>query len=195
MATYGSRLSKYIFGLRSTLATHLFKSFLPFLLRLLDHRSRTRSFASLVTGYATGLLLPLSPVLDHLTPHLLSGRRSGLFFSLFARILAPPWILRKRIRLAIILHDRFSSALLGFMFLCLFLASRSRHRIVYGFLGGTYSEIGNPRRSCPFDHSVTQQCFLFWPLSLCDFGIQLYDSILLRASPSPQYWLEAPCTG
>jgi len=43
-------------------------------------------------------------------------RRIGLSFWLFARILAPLRILRKRIRLAIILHDRFSWLLSGFIF-------------------------------------------------------------------------------
>jgi hypothetical protein len=46
----------------------------------------------------------------------------------------------------------------------------------------------DPRRSSPFGHRVTQQCFFFWfwLLPICGFSFALYDFLLLCASPSYQ---------
>jgi hypothetical protein len=105
-----------------------------------------------------------------LTSHLLSGQSRSILSTICTHIGATR-ILRKRIRLAIILHDRFSSAQIGFMFLCyswhhvldtgLFMVSR-RH----------VQRNLDPRRSCPFDHRVTQQ-FFFLVLAVAHVRPQL----------------------
>jgi hypothetical protein len=75
--------------------------------------SASRLIPISVAGYAVGLLYPWSYALDLLTSALIHGRSVGVSFRLFARILAPLRILRKRIGLAILLHDRLFWPLSG----------------------------------------------------------------------------------
>jgi hypothetical protein len=68
----------------------------------------------------------------------------GLFFPLFARISAPLRISRKRIRLAIILHDRFLWPEFGFMFICYY-RHRVRHWVGMVSLGARTAKFGSRR--------------------------------------------------
>jgi hypothetical protein len=71
----------------------------------------------------------------------------------------------------------------------LFLASRFRHRIVYGFSEARTAKLGSPaffslRPPC----HTAMFFFWFWLLPICGFSFPLYDFLLLRASPSYQDW-------
>jgi hypothetical protein len=132
------------------LALHLFKRFTFISSTILAPTSRIRLSSISDTGYWIHDRLTLTFELSLRRPirHLRLDAQKRSILSLFARILGPLRTLRKRTRLAIILHDRFSIPFLRVVVPLFSSASRSRHRIVYGF-SGTYSEIGGGWRSVP----------------------------------------------
>jgi hypothetical protein len=129
-----------------------------------------------------------------LTSHLLSDQSRSILSTICTHIGATR-ILRKRIRLAIILHDRFSSAQIGFMFLCY-----SWHHVLdTGLFMVSWRHVQrnlDPRRSCPFDHRVTQQ-FSFFGSGCCPRAASAFRFTNSSFSAHHLYnktGLKIPCT-
>jgi hypothetical protein len=76
----------------------------------------------------------------------------------------------------------------------LFLALRSRHRIVYGFLGRTYSEIGIPGVLVP-STTVSAMFFVFGCCRHATSAFRFTTFSFCAHHLHIKICLEAPCTG